>query len=87
MASGDERVVTAKLPADLAERLDEVGARMERTKSWIIRQAVAEWLVEEERRHRLTLESLRDFDEGRVIDHEDVLAMLALKKAQARKMD
>ena len=87
MASGDERVVTAKLPADLAERLDEVGARMERTKSWIIRQAVAEWLVEEERRHRLTLESLRDFDEGGVIDHEDVLAMLALKKAQARKMD
>ena len=87
MTTGKERVVTAKLPADLVARMDEVGARIDRTKSWIVRQAVAEWLTEEERRHELTLEGLRAVDEGRVIDHDDVLARVALKKAQARKTD
>ena len=31
MAIGDERVVTANLPADLVARLDDVGRSMERT--------------------------------------------------------
>ena len=87
MTTDEERVVTARLPADLVARMDEVGARMERTKSWIVRQAVAEWLTEEERRHELTLQGLRDIDEGRVVDHGEILAMVALKKAQARKTD
>ena len=84
MAIGNERVVTAKLPADLEARLYDVAQSMERSKSWIIRQALREWLAEEERRHELTMEGLRDIDEGRVVSHEDILAMVALKKAQAR---
>ena len=48
------------------------------------REALREWLAEEERRHELTMEGLREFDEGRVVSHEDILAMIALKKAQAR---
>jgi predicted transcriptional regulator len=87
MAIGNERVVTAKLPADLVARLDDVAQSMERSKSWIIRQALHEWLAEEERRHELTMEGLRDIDEGRVVSHEDILAMVALKKAQARAKD
>lgn len=87
MAIGNERVVTAKLPADLVARLDDVAQSMERSKSWIIRQALHEWLAEEERRHELTMEGLRDIDEGRVVSHEDILAMVALKKAQAREKE
>lgn len=87
MAIGDERVVTAKLPGDLVARLDDVARSIERSKSWIIREALRDWLAEEERRHELTKEAMRDFDEGRVVSHEDVLAMLALKKIQARTKD
>ena len=43
----DSRVVTANLPVDLVTRLDEIAARMDRSKSWIIKQAVAEWVAEE----------------------------------------
>ena len=39
-----ERVLTAKLPGKLVSRLDEVTARIERSKSWIVRQVLAEWL-------------------------------------------
>ena len=50
------RVVTAKLPDELVLQMDEVAERIDRSKSWIMRQAVAEWLAEEQRRHELTLD-------------------------------
>ena len=53
------RVVTAKLSADLVSRIDEIASRIDRTKSWIVRQAVSEWLAEERRRHEFTIEALR----------------------------
>ena len=55
-------VLKAHLPADLVERLDETGARIERTRSWIIRQALGDWLAEEARRLELTKEGRRDID-------------------------
>ena len=78
----DGRVVTAKLPDDLVSRLDEVAERLQRSKSWIVREAVSEWLAEEQRRYEMTLEALRDVDEGRTISHEEVMALMERKKAQ-----
>lgn len=80
----DERVVTAKLPADLAARLDEVGERIERSKSWIVRQAVTEWLAEEQRRDELTREAMKSIDEGRGIDHEEIKLWAEQLKREAR---
>lgn len=71
---GRGRVVTANLPTELVLEMEEVAARLDRTKSWIVRQAVAEWLAEEQRRHELTLEALESVDEGRTISEEEVLA-------------
>ena len=79
------RVVTANLPDDLVARMDEVAARIERSKSWIVRQAVAEWLAEERRRDELTREALNDVDEGRTIPHEEVLAWFAQRRGERRE--
>lgn len=79
------RVVTAKLPGDLVSRLDEVADRIDRSKSWIVRQAVTEWLAEEQRRYESTLEALDDVDEGRTIPHEEVLAMVEQRKRERRE--
>ena len=79
------RVVTAKLPDGLVSQMDEVADRIDRTKSWIVRQAVSEWLAEEQRRHELTLEALKDVDEGRTIPHEELLAMVEQRKRERRK--
>lgn len=68
------KVVTAHLPIDLADKLDELAARDERSRGWIVKQALAAWIDQEEERHRLTLEGLADVDAGRLIDHERVLA-------------
>jgi len=68
------RVVTAHLPARLADKLDALAARSERSRGWIMKQALAAWIDQEEERHRLTLEALTDVDAGRVIDHRSILA-------------
>ncbi len=83
--SKDRRVVTANLPIELVDRMDEIAERIDRTKSWIIRQAVSEWLAGEERRHELTLEALKSVDEGRTIPHEEVIERLEQRKRERRQ--
>lgn len=80
-----DRVFTAKLPVNLAEKLDQVASRLDRSRSWIIRQAVAEWLAEEDRRHRLTLEALASVDAGLTSSQEEVDMHFAEKRATRAK--
>ncbi len=68
------RSVTAHVPVDLAVRVDEIAERLERSKNWIVKQALSAWLDQEEERSRLTREALADVDAGRVIDHQAVQA-------------
>ncbi len=66
--------LTAEIPASLAEKLDDLGKRLERPRQWIVEQALSAWVELEEERHRLTLEGLADVEEGRILDHEAVRA-------------
>ncbi|MDB6143621.1 MAG: CopG family transcriptional regulator [Pseudomonas sp.] len=72
--SAKTRSVTAHVPVDLAERIDEIAERLERSKNWIVKQALSAWLDQEDERSRLTREALADVDAGRVIDHQAVQA-------------
>ena len=81
----DGRVVTAKLPDELVTQMDEIADRIDRSKSWIVRQAVTEWLAEEQRRFELTLEALKSVDEGRTYTQEEVERHFAARrKARSR---
>ncbi len=81
----DGRVVTANLPDDLVSRMDEVAGRIDRSKSWIVREAVTEWLAEEQRRFELTLEALTSVDEGRTFTQEEIERhLVARRKARSR---
>jgi predicted transcriptional regulator len=68
------KVLTAHVPLPLAEKLDQIAARMERSRGWIVKQALSAWIGQEEERRRLTLEALADVDAGYVIDHQAVQA-------------
>jgi len=70
----DTRVLTAHVPRALAEKIDELAERLERSRGWIVKQALSAWVEQEEERRRLTLEALADVDAGRVIDHQAVQA-------------
>lgn len=64
------RVLTAHVPEGLAQKVDSVAARLERSRGWVVKQALAAWIDQEDERHRLTLEALADVDSGRVVDHQ-----------------
>ncbi|HET6629874.1 MAG TPA: ribbon-helix-helix domain-containing protein [Woeseiaceae bacterium] len=68
------KVLTAHVPLGLAEKVDAMAARLERSRGWVMKQALAAWIDQEEERHRMTLEALEDVDAGRVIDHQAVQA-------------
>ena len=68
------RVLTAHIPVELAEQVDQIAERIDRPKGWIMKQALAAWVSLEEQRHQRTLEGLADVDTGRVIDHAEVEA-------------
>jgi predicted transcriptional regulator len=69
MAQADTKVLTAHVPLPLAEKIDQIAARLERSRGWIVKQALSAWVEQEEEHRRLTLEALDDVDAGRVIDH------------------
>ncbi len=68
------KVLTAHIPLQLAKKIDQIAARLERSRGWIVKQALSAWVEQEEERRRLTLEALADVDAGRVIDHQAVQA-------------
>lgn len=63
------KVMTAHVPLPLAEKVDLLAARLERSRGWIMKQALSDWVDLEEERRRLTLQALEDVDAGRVVDH------------------
>ena len=71
------RVLTAHVPVPLAEKVDQLADRLERSRGWIVKQALSAWIAQEEERDRLTQEALTDVDAGRVIDHQAVQAWAA----------
>ncbi|MBY0511840.1 MAG: ribbon-helix-helix domain-containing protein [Rhodospirillaceae bacterium] len=68
------KVLTAHIPLTLAKKVDKLAERLERSRAWIIKQALDAWVDQEEERHKMTLEALADVDAGRVIDHQAVQA-------------
>jgi predicted transcriptional regulator len=72
--AGETKVLTAHVPLSLAEKVEAMASRLERSRGWVMKQALAAWVDQEEERHRMTLEALEDVDAGRLIDHQAITA-------------
>lgn len=74
MAQTETKVFTAHVPLPLANKVDQMASRLERSRGWIMKQALSAWIAQEEERDRLTREALGDVDAGSVVDHSAVQA-------------
>jgi predicted transcriptional regulator len=52
----------------------------DRSKNWIMRQRLSEWIAEEQSRYELALEALKCVDEGRTIRYEHLMATFEKRK-------
>jgi predicted transcriptional regulator len=68
----DTKVLTAHVPLPLAKKVDEMAARLERSRGWVVKQALTSWIEQQEDRYRLTLEALADVDNHAAADHKTV---------------
>lgn len=68
----ETKVITAHIPLSLADKVDSLASRLERSKAWVVKQALSAWIDQEEERHRLTLEAIVDVDNNDVMDHQSV---------------
>ena len=66
------KVLTAHVPLPMIEKVDEIAARLERSRGWIVKQALSAWIDQEEEYRRLTLEALSEVDANQVVDHQSV---------------
>ena len=68
------KVLTAHVPVSLADKVDSMATRLERSRTWVMKQALSTWISQEEERDRLTHEALTDVNVGNVIDHQSIQA-------------
>ncbi len=76
MATPDTRVITSHVPVPLADQVDALAARMDRSRGWIVKQALTEFVALEEKRYRLTLEGLASVEVGEGVPQEEVEAWI-----------
>lgn len=66
--------VSVRLDAELNDRLTAIAAALDRPKSWVIEQAVADFVGLQEWQLAAIEEGICDADAGKVVAHEDVVA-------------
>ena len=74
MADTETKVFTAHVPIPLAAKVDQLAARLERSRGWVVKQALMTWVEQQELHSKLTLEALADVDAGRVVEDATVRA-------------
>lgn len=73
-SSSATKVVTAHLPEDLADKLDSFAETRERSRGWVMKQALRSYIEWEEEKDRLTIEALEESDRVGTIPHEEIVA-------------
>lgn len=66
------RVLRTEISETLAEEVDLLPRRLERSPQWIVEQALGAFIDREARQRELTLEGMADVDAGRFVDQADI---------------
>jgi len=79
--------VSIRMPTDVIETLDKIGAALERPRSWVILRAVRQYLADEGQEVLDVQEGIAELDRGEGIPIEDVLAEMdeIIAKAEAKR--
>ncbi|EBF9515808.1 transcriptional regulator [Salmonella enterica subsp. enterica serovar Kingston] len=65
--------MSAQIPVELALAVENLAVELDRSKSWVIKEALLSMLAERERRHQSIQTGLADVDAGRVVSHSDMV--------------
>ena len=79
--------VSIRMPTDVIETLDKIGAALERPRSWVILRAIRHYLADEGQEVLDIQEGIAELERGEGIPFEDVLAEMDefIAKAEAKR--
>ncbi len=72
-------MTSVRMPDELMDRLERTADQLRRSKGWVIKDAVREYVEREERKARMleeTREGLADVEAGRLVDGQAVIEWL-----------
>jgi len=77
--------VSVRLPADVLDALDKIAAAIERSRSWVILDAIRQYLADEGAEILDVQEGMAEIERGEVYDADDVMARIREKIANATR--
>lgn len=80
-----DRVVTAHIPLELAEEVDDLASTLDRPRGWIVKEALELFVGLEKKRHELTIEALAEVDTGKLVDHSEIAKWVTALPGGRRK--
>jgi len=82
------RVTSVRLSPEIEEKLESIAERARRTKSWLINEAVKDYLDrlgQDERRWQETVDALASVKAGRIVHGDGIMNWLATWGKKAEK--
>jgi predicted transcriptional regulator len=76
--------ISVRLPTDIVEKLDKVAAIMERPRSWVILDAIREYLADEGQEVLDIQAGIEEADRGETVPFEEVLAEMERRVSEAK---
>lgn len=80
MPNPETTILNEQIPQPLSDRVDQLAARQQRSRAWVVQTALTAWVDLEDERSLLTREAMDDIDAGSVVD-------LAAVQAWAESLD
>ncbi len=78
------RTISFRIAADKVAELDSIAKAMDRDRSYLLNEAVASYLSEQQRFVAMVNEGLRAAENGELIDHEEVVRMVDTWETEER---
>jgi predicted transcriptional regulator len=68
------KVLTAEVSAPLADEIERLARRLDRSQNWVVEQALGAFVDREARHHAMILEGMADVDAGRFVTQAEMEA-------------
>jgi predicted transcriptional regulator len=77
MATLKEITISARVPGELGQQVDQLAAATNRNRSWVLEQALRAYLAREMQFLAAIEEGIEAYQAGEVVDHADVAALFS----------
>lgn len=83
--SKSEKTVSFRAEADKIDALDSLAAAQDRTRSYLINEAIGNYVELHEYQDSLVRKGLEDVKKGRLLSHQEVVKRLKAKIGRSRR--